>query len=96
MQHLARTVKKFIYDLKNTEVLVFWFPGHESIDKNEEADKAAKEEAEEGATKATVLPMSLRKLAQVTRSNFHLRTANFTTGRKELKTQPHKVADSLA
>ena len=40
--------------------------------------------------------MSLSKLAQVTRSNFHLRTANFTTGRKELKTQPRRIADSLA
>lgn len=38
----------------------------------------------------------MSKLLQETRTNFHLKTANFTTGKKTLKTQPKKVADALA
>lgn len=64
MQQLAQSVKLFIRDLGNTELLLFWVPGHEAIDKNEEADRAAWEAAEEGANKANLLPMSLSKLAQ--------------------------------
>lgn len=43
-----------------------------------------------------LLPMSLNRLAQETRKLFHLKTANFLTGRKELKPQPRKVADALS
>lgn len=96
MQHLARTVKTFINDLKDTDVRFFWVPGHEAIEENKEADKAAKEAAAEGETKAHLLPMSLSKLTQQARTTFHLRTANFITGRKELKSQPRKIADALA
>lgn len=96
MQHLTRSVKKFITDLTDVEVKFFWVPGHEDIEENEAADKAAKEAAEEGASRANLLPISLSKLFQETRTKFHLRTANFETGRKELKTQPRKIADSLS
>lgn len=41
-------------------------------------------------------PTSLSKLLQVTREIFHLRTANFTTNRKLLRTQPRRVSDALA
>lgn len=54
MQHLARSVKKFIHELNNTEVKLFWVPGHEAIEENEIADKAAKEAAEKGASTATL------------------------------------------
>lgn len=96
MQHLARSVKTFIKDLDGAEVRLFWVPGHESIEENEVADKEAKEAAKDGANKAMLLPMSMSKLAQETRKCFHLRTAAFTTGKKNLKTQPKKVADALA
>lgn len=41
-------------------------------------------------------PTSLSVLLQETQETFHLRTANFTTGKKMLKTQPQKIADALA
>lgn len=74
MQYLARSVKTFIQDLGDADVKLFWVPGHESIEDNEAADKAAKEAAEVGATKAALLPMSLSKLAQETRSTYHRET----------------------
>lgn len=38
----------------------------------------------------------MSKLLQVARSTFHLRTVDFKTGKKQLKTQPRRVADALA
>lgn len=96
MQHLARLVKRFLHEPNDTEVKIFWVPGHEAIEENEPADKAAKEAAETGAGNPPLLPTSLSRLAQETRTLFHLKTASFTTGRKELRTKPRKVADSLA
>lgn len=96
MQHLAQTVKNFIKDLGKTEVRFFWVLGHEAIAENKEADKAAKDAADKGADKENLLPMSLSKLTQQARTAFHLRTPNFTTGRKGLKNQPRKIADALA
>lgn len=96
MQHLARSVKQFIQNLRDAEVKLFWVPGHESIDENEAADKAAKEAAEAGASQPSLLPMSLSKLIQETRQEFHLRTAKFVTGRKELKTQPRRITEALS
>lgn len=62
---------------------------------NEGADERSKEAAEvQGSPILT--PTSLSTLLQKTRDFFHLRTANFNTGKKELKTQPRKVADALA
>lgn len=43
-----------------------------------------------------LMPTSLSKLLQAAREAFHLRTAQFETGRKELRRQPRKIADALA
>lgn len=96
MQYLASLVKKLIGKLSNIEIKLFWVPVHEQIEGNEEADEAAKEAAEEGTNNTSLLPMILSKLLQTTRTTFHLRTADFVTGREDLKTQPKRIADSLA
>lgn len=62
---------------------------------NEKADELAKE-ASDKHSNAKLTPTSLSILLQETREKFHLRTANFDTGKRKLKTQPRKVADALA
>lgn len=95
MQHLARSIKTFIAGLIDVPVRLYWTPGHEGIDLNEEADERAKEAA--GIQGSPVLtPTSLSILLQKTRDLFHLQTANFSTGKRKLRTQPRKVADALA
>lgn len=95
MQYLAKSVKTFISELGNVPVTLYWTPGHEGIELNEKADEKAKQAAERDE-KVRLTPVSLSKLLQVTRETFHLRTADFKTGRKYLRTQPRKVADALA
>lgn len=95
MQYLAKSVKSFLTNLTDTPIRLYWTPGHEDIEMNELADKKAKQAAGKKVT-TRLMPLSLSSLLQITRSTFHLRSANFSTGRKTLRTQPRKVADALA
>lgn len=95
MQYLAKSMKKFLSQLGDTQVRMYWTPGHEGIELNEKADEKAKEAANnENQMQLTLI--SLSKLLQVAREVFHLRTANFDMGRKYLRRQPRRVADALA
>lgn len=95
MQYLARSIKTFISNSGNVPLRLYWTPWHEGVELNEEADEKAKLAAEAGK-QPQLTPTSLRKLLQVTRETFHLRTANFTTGRRLLQTQPRRVSNALA
>lgn len=95
MQYLAKSIKQFLVRFGEVPVRLYWTPGHEGIELNEQADKKAKEAADSQST-SRLTPTSLSVLLQETRRTFHLRTANFTTGKKTLKTQPRKIADALA
>lgn len=95
MQHLAKSIKKFFSRVTEVPIRLYWTPGHEDVELNEKADAKAKLTAEK-QVQTRLMPYSLSKILQITRSNFHLRTAGFTTGKRQLKTQPKKVADALA
>ncbi|KAG0139339.1 hypothetical protein CROQUDRAFT_101707 [Cronartium quercuum f. sp. fusiforme G11] len=73
----------------------FWTPGHKSIDLNEQADKAAREAAEE-QDDPLILNSSLGSLLQRIRAHFHIRHFRFDTGRPQFKTSLKKIADTLA
>lgn len=94
MQYLAKSIKRFLSELGNVPVRLYWTPGHEGIELNEKADEAAKKAASNEST-SRLTPASLSKLLQIKPENFHLRTAKFSTGQKYLRTQPRKIADAL-
>lgn len=95
MQYLAKSLKIFISALGDVPIRFYWTPGHEGIELNDKADEKAKQ-AVKNTNRKLLMPTSLSKLTQVTRELFHLKTANFETGKKTLHTQPRKVADALA
>lgn len=95
MQHLAKSIKLFLMKLNDIPVRLYWTPGHAGIELNEKADIKAKEAAQTITTQR-LTPFSLSRLLQETRTSFHLKTADFTTGKKLLRVQPRKVADALA
>lgn len=73
-------------------VRLYWTPGHEDIDLNKQADKAAKQAAEE-ATTPVQLPMSLGSLLRHTRTILHTRGA---TPIKPYWTKAKKRADAIS
>lgn len=95
MQALAKSIKAFITNLNDIPVRLYWTPGHAGVELNKRADEKAKQAAGESSNKV-ITPYSLSRLLQTTREQFHLKTAKFETGRKQLKTQPRRVADALA
>lgn len=69
--------------------------GHKNIKQNKLADGMAKKAAEEKVQRM-LTPFILSSLLQTARQISHLRTANFSAGKKNLRTQPHKVSSALA
>lgn len=69
LQYLARTLRKVVHKIPiEHTVSLYWTPGHEGIKLNEDADEAARREAE-GEKENTDLPFSLGGLLRHTKTS---------------------------
>lgn len=92
LQYLARFLLRLYNKIPTSlPVRLYWTPGHEDIELNEQADKAAKEDAE-NTSEAVLLPMTLGGLLRHTKSTFRNRG---TVPITPYKTKAKKIADAL-
>lgn len=91
LQYLAQSLRRAIRQIPvNHPVSLYWTPGHEGIKLNEEADIAAKGEAE-GEAEVTMLPISLGSLLRHAKTRFKRGAVHI----KKFKTQGKYIADTL-
>lgn len=92
LQYLARFLLRSHRKIPvHLAMKLYWTPGHEGIELNEQADEAAKQAAESDE-QPMILPMSLGGLLRHTRSIFRNRGA---VSIAPYKTKAKKIADAL-
>lgn len=92
LQYLARFLRRSHGKIKpHLKIRLYWTPGHEGVELNEQADEAAKQAAEEGSAPLT-LPMSLGGLLRHTKQLFQTREAISIS---PYKTKAKRIADAL-
>lgn len=92
LQYMTRfLLRSHSYIPTNLPVRLYWTPGHEGIELNEQADKAAKDAAEDTGEQV-MLPISLGGLLRRTRTLFHQREVITL---KNFKTKGRQIAEAL-
>lgn len=92
LQYLTRFLLRSYQKIPhNLPIRLYWTPGHEGIELNEQADKAAKQAAEDYSD-PLILPMSLGGLLRHTKNLYTTRGAVLT---RPYKTKAKLIADAL-